>query len=256
MKYTLITGATGGLGKAFAELYAMDKNNLILVSTNQEKLEELKRELTSKYDIDVKCFQADLSKDSQRKAVFEFALSLGFVNNLVNNAGFGDQHAFKDMDIELQLKMLQVNCAAVLYFTRVFLTDMIKNNEGHIINVGSISSFVPGPYLSTYHATKSFVLNLGEAVAHEVRKTNVRILTLCPGPFVSGFLDRAGNIRVFQKMKPISATSVAKYGYKKSKKGKRVAVVGLKNRITVFLPRFFSRKFVTKASCFNIQKNG
>ncbi len=256
MKYTLITGATGGLGKAFSELYAKDKNNLILVSTKKDKLEELKSEITSKYGVEVEIFTADLSKDDERRAVYEFAKEKGFVNNLVNNAGFGDQHAFKDMDIDLQLKMVEVNCQAVLYFTRMFLTDMLSNNEGHIINVGSISSFVPGPYLSTYHASKSFVLNLGESVAHEIRKTKVRLLTLCPGPFVSGFVGRAGNIRVFQKMKPISAMSVAEYGYKKSKKGKRIAVVGLKNKITVFLPRFVSRKFTAKASCFNIQKNG
>ncbi len=256
MKYTLITGATGGLGKAFAELYAKDKNNLILVSTKPDKLEELKTELSSKYGVDVKTFTADLSNDGERRAVYNFAKSLGFINNLVNNAGFGDQHPFKDMDIDLQLKMVEVNCMAVMYFTRMFLPDMVENDEGRIINVGSISSFVPGPYLSTYHASKSFVLNLGESVAHEIRKTKVRLLTLCPGPFISGFVGRAGNIRVFQKMKPISAMSVASYGYKMSKKGKRVAVVGVGNKIKMFLPRFVTRKFTTRMSCFNIQKNG
>ncbi len=256
MKYTLITGATGGLGKAFSELYAKDKNNLILVSTKTDKLQELKAELTSKYGVIVETFTADLSIDSERRAVYEYAKSLGFVNNLVNNAGFGDQSAFKDMDIENQLKMLEVNCGAVLYFTRMFINDMIDNDEGHIINIGSISSFVPGPYLSTYHASKAFVLSLGESVAHEIRKTKVRLLTLCPGPFVSGFVGRAGNIRVFQKMKPITAMSVAEYGYKKSKKGKRVAIVGFSNKVKMFLPRFVTRKFTTRMSCFNIQKNG
>lgn len=256
MKYTLITGATGGLGRAFSELYAKDKNNLILVSTKKDKLEELKKELTEKYQIVVETFTADLSIDSERRKVYEFAKGLGFVNNLVNNAGFGDQCAFKDMDVENQLKMVEVNCTAVLYFTRMFIPDMIANDDGHIINVGSISSFVPGPYLSTYHASKAFVLSLGEAVAHEIRKTNVKLLTLCPGPFVSGFVGRAGNIRVFQNMKPITAMSVAEYGYKKSKKGKRVAIVGLKNKILLFLPRFVSRKFATRMSCFNIQKKG
>ncbi len=256
MKYTLITGATGGLGKAFSELYAKDKNNLILVSTKQDKLEELKAEIVSKYGVKVEIIDADLSIDSERRKVYEFAKSLGFVNNLVNNAGFGNQSAFKDMDIELQLKMVEVDCQAVLYFTRMFITDMLNNDEGHIINVGSISSFVPGPYLSTYHASKAFVLSLGESVAHEIRKTKVRLLTLCPGPFVSGFLGRAGNIRVFQKMKPISAMSVAKYGYKKSLKGKRVAIVGFSNKVMMFLPRFVTRKFTTRMSCFNIQKKG
>ncbi len=256
MNYTLITGATGGLGKAFADIYAQNNNNLILVATKQDKLEELKDSIVEKYGVCVECVCADLSFQSEREKVFEFAQSKGFINNLVNNAGFGDQKAFVDMDISLQLKMIEVNCSSVMYFTRMFLPDMLKNNEGHIINTGSISSFVPGPYFSTYHATKSFVLNLGESIAHEIRKTKVKLLTLCPGPFVSGFVAKAGNDRVFEKIKPIPAEKVARYGYKMSQKGKRVAVVGFKNKLTVFAPRFFSRKFVTAQSSNTIKKNG
>lgn len=254
MNYTLITGATGGLGKAFAELYAKDKNNLILVATKEDKLLEVKKQITAKYDVKVETLVADLSNQQEREKVFAFAKGLGFVDNLVNNAGFGDRTDFKNMDIALQLKMVEVNCSAVLYFTRMFMDEMLKQDQGHIINVGSISSFVPGPYFSTYHATKSFVLNLGESVAHEIRKTNVKLLTLCPGPFISGFVSKAGNDRVFEKIKPVSAKKVAKYGYKKSKQGKRVAVVGLKNKLTVFFPRLFSRNFVTSCSANTIKQ--
>ena len=256
MNYTLITGATGGLGKAFAEIYAQNNNNLILVATNDDKLIQLKNSLEQKYKVNIEYISADLSVQSEREKVYAFAKEKGFVDNLVNNAGFGDQKAFADMDIEFQLKMIQVNCSAVTYFTRVFLTDMLEKKQGHIINTGSISSFVPGPYFSTYHATKSYVLNLGESIAHEIRKTKVKILTLCPGPFVSGFVAKAGNDRVFEKIKPIPAEKVAKYGYKMSQKGKRIAVVGFKNKLTVFAPRFFSRKFVTAQSSNTIQKNG
>jgi short-subunit dehydrogenase len=100
------------------------------------------------------------------------------------------------------------------------------------------------------------VLNLGESVAHEIRKTKVKILTLCPGPFVSGFVSRAGNDHVFEKIKPVPAEKVALYGYKKSKKGKRIAVVGFGNKLTVFAPRFFTRKFVTAVSSNTIKKGG
>ena len=168
MKITLITGATGGLGKALAALYAKDGNNLLLSGTNEQKLSALQAELQMQFPtINVDMVRADLTDHEQRKAVFAYTQEKGyFVNNLVNNAGFGDCTDFKDMDVELQMQMLQVNCASVVYFTRVFLTDMLKNNEGTILNVGSISSFVPGPYFCTYHATKSFVLNFGESVAH------------------------------------------------------------------------------------------
>ena len=254
MKYTLITGATGGLGKAFCELYAKDKNNLILVATNDQKLSDLKKQLVDKYGVEVEYISADLSNKDELKKVFDFAQEKGFVNNLVNNAGFGDRTDFKDMDVDLQLKMVDVNCNALLYFTRVFLTDMLNNDEGHIINVGSIAGFVPGPYMCTYHATKAFVLNLGESIAHEIRKTKVKILTLCPGPFESGFVGKAGNDYTFQKIKPVPAMKVAELGYKCSKQGKRVCVVGFGNKLTVFAPRFFPRDFVTAMSAGTLKK--
>lgn len=255
MKVTLITGATGGLGKAFSELYAKNKNNLLLCSTSPEKLLALKNDIEIKHGVFVDYIVADLSNKDDCKKVFEYAKNKGyFVNNLVNGAGFGDRTDFKDMDVDLQLKMLDVNCSALLYFTRVFLDDMLKNNEGHIINVGSLAGFVPGPYMCTYHASKAFVLNLGESIAHEIRKTKVKILTLCPGPFESGFVAKAKNDWTFKKIKPVSAEKVAKYAYKKSLQGKRIAIVGFGNKLTAFAPRFFPRKFVATISAGTLKK--
>ncbi len=255
MKITLITGATGGLGRAFANIYAKNNNNLLLVATKEDALKQLKEELEKTYSVTVDYITADLSEKAQCEKVFSFAQSKGyFVDNLVNNAGFGDRCDFKDMDIDLQLKMVAVNCSALLYFTRVFLTDMLANNEGHIINVGSLASFVPGPYMCTYHATKAFVLNLSEGIAHEIRKTKVKLLTVCPGPFESGFVGKAGNQYTFDKIKPVPAEKVAEFAYKKSMKGKRVAVYGFGNKITAFLPRFFSRKFVASVSASTLKK--
>ena len=255
MNITLITGATGGLGKAFCKLFAKDKNNILLVATNEEKLSALKGELEKEYGVNVDYIKADLSDINECKKIFNYTKEKGyFVNNLVNNAGFGDRTDFKDMDVDLQIKMINVNCSALTYFTRVFLTDMLEKNEGHIINVSSIAGFVPGPYMCTYHATKSYVLNLGESVAHEIRKTKVKLLTLCPGPFESGFVAKAGNDYTFAKIKPVSADKVAEYGYKKSLKGKSVAVVGFGNKVTVFAPRFVSRKFVASTSAKTLKK--
>ena len=255
MNVTLITGATGGLGKAFTEIFAKNDNNLFLVSTKEEKLIELKNEVESKYKVKVYYLTADLSKESELKRVYEYAISNDFfVNNLVNNAGFGDRCDFKDMDVDFQLKMVNVNCNALLYFTRVFLTDMLKNNQGHIINVGSIAGFVPGPYMCTYHATKAFVLNLGESIAHEIRKSKVKLLTLCPGPFESGFVEKAHNDYTFEKIKPVPAMKVAEFAYKQSLKGKRIAIFGFGNKLTCFAPRFFSRKFVAKISAGTLKK--
>lgn len=255
MKVTLITGASSGLGKEFAKLYAKDKNNLLLVATNIEKLKEVKEEVEKEYNVQCDIIKADLSDKEELKKVYNYTLEKQyFVNNLVNNAGFGDRCDFKDMDIDKQMKMTEVDCNAVLYFTRVFLDNMLKNNEGHIINVASIAGFIPGPYMCTYHACKGYLLLLGEAISYELRKTNVKLLTLCPGPFLSNFVKLAHNDYTFQKIKPIEASEVAAYGYKKSLKGKTLAIVGFKNKLTILASKFAPRKFVTKTSAKTMKK--
>ena len=255
MKVTLITGASSGLGKELAKIYAKDNNNLLLVATNLQKLNEVKEEIEKEYNVKCDVLQADLSLKEELKKVYNYTLEKDyFVNNLVNNAGFGDRCDFKDMDIEKQMKMTDVDCNAVLYFSRVFLDKMLENNEGHIINVASIAGFVPGPYMCTYHACKAYVVLLGEAISYELRKTNVKLLTLCPGPFLSNFVKLAHNDYTFQKIKPISAEAVAKFAYKKSLKGKTLAIVGFKNKLTVFASRFVPRSFVTKTSAKTMKK--
>ena len=255
MKVTLITGAASGLGLEFAKLYAKDSNNLLLVDINEENLNSAKNEILLNFNVSVEIMVADLASKDELKRVYEYTKEKGyFVNNLVNSAGFGDRTDFKEMNIEKQMAMTDVDCNALLYFTRVFLDDMLKYDEGHIINISSIAGFMPGPYMCTYHACKSFVLMLGEAIAYELKNTNVKHLTLCPGPFLSNFVKEAGNDYTFKKIKPNTAENVAKFGYQKSLKGKTMAIVGFKNRLTVFACRFFPRKMVTMVSAKNMKK--
>lgn len=255
MKITLITGAANGLGYEFAGIYAEENNNLLLVDIDEAKLLEKSSELKAKFNVTIDYIVADLSNKDELKKVYNYTLEKDyFVNNLVNCAGFGDRCDFVDMNVDKQLAMTDVDCNALLYFTKVFLDKMLKNNEGHIINVASIAAFMPGPFMCTYHACKAFVLLLGEAISYEIRKTNVKLLTLCPGPFLSEFVKKAHNDYTFKKIKPISALKVAQFGYKKSIKGKSLAIVGLKNRLTVFACRFFHRKMVTMVSAKNMKK--
>lgn len=256
MKITFITGAANGLGKEFAVLYGKDHNNLLLVDIDEVALASVKDELAQMYpDIYIDTIVADLAKEEELKRVYAYTVEKGyFVNNLVNAAGFGDRCDFKDMDIDKQLKMTYVDCNAVLYFTKVFLDEMLKQDEGHIINVASIAAFMPAPYMCTYHACKSYVLLLGEAISYEIRKTNVKLLTLCPGPFLSKFVELAHNDYTFKKIKPIKASQVAEFGYKKSLKGKSLAIVGFKNRLTIFASRFAPRSFVTATSAKTMKK--
>ena len=254
MKRTLITGASSGLGYELAKLYAKDNNSLVLVARNIDKLNEIKKEIIENYNVECDVITADLTKREDWEKVYNYTNDKGyFINNLVNNAGFGDRTDFLEMDVNIQIDMTEVNCNSVLYFTRMYLPEMVKNNEGHIINVASIAGFVPGPYMATYHATKGYLVLLGEAISHEIRKTSVKLLTLCPGPFNSGFVARAGNGYTFKKIKPVEASQVAAFAYKKSLKGKSLAIVGFKNRLTVFAARFVSRKMVTNTSAKTIK---
>lgn len=256
MKITLITGAASGLGLEFAKLYAKDNNNLLLVDINSDGLNNAKEEINQLYpNVSVDTMIADLSDTNELKKVFNYTTDKQyFVNNLVNSAGFGDRCDFIEMDIDKQITMTNVDCNALLYFTRVYLEDMIKNDEGHIINVSSIAGFIPGPYMCTYHACKGFVLLLGEAISYEIRKTNVKLLTLCPGPFLSNFVKLAHNDYTFEKIKPVSAEKVATFGYKKSLKGKSLAIVGFKNKMTVFAAKLAPRKLVTSSSAKTMKK--
>jgi short-subunit dehydrogenase len=255
MKRTLITGASTGLGKELAKLYALDNNDLILVARNETKLNEVKNEILKLANVKCDILVADLSIKEEWEKVYNYTKDKGyFVNNLVNNAGFGDRTDFLEMDIDFQIKMTEVNCNSALYLTRMFLPPMVEHNEGHIINVASIAGFMPGPFMATYHATKGYLLLLGEAISYELRKTKVKLLTLCPGPFNSEFVSKAHNDYTFKKIKPIEASEVAKYGYKKSLQGKSVAIVGFKNKLTVFATRFAPRSFVTKTSAKTMKK--
>ena len=256
MKITLITGAANGLGKSFAKLYAKDNNNLLLIDIDEISLNETINELKNEFpNILIDSLIVDLNKIEELKKVYNYTLEKDyFVNNLVNSAGFGDRCDFIDMDIDKQIAMTNVDCNALLYFTRVFLDNMIKNDEGHIINISSIAGFLPGPYMCTYHACKGYVLLLGEAISYEIRKTNVKLLTLCPGPFMSKFVEKAHNDYTFSKIKPISSDKVAEFGYKKSLKGKSLAIVGFKNRLTILASKFAPRKLVTSSSAKTMKK--
>lgn len=256
MKITLITGAANGLGKSFAKLYAKDNNNLLLIDIDENSLNETINELKKDFpNILIDSLIVDLNKVEELKKVYNYTLEKDyFVNNLVNSAGFGDRCDFIDMDIDKQIAMTNVDCNALLYFTRVFLDNMLKNDEGHIINISSIAGFLPGPYMCTYHACKGYVLLLGEAISYEIRKTNVKLLTLCPGPFMSKFVEKAHNDYTFSKIKPISSDKVAEYGYKKSLKGKSLAIVGFKNKLTILASKFAPRKLVTSSSAKTMKK--
>ena len=256
--YALITGGASGLGIDLAKLFAKDNINLFLVSSNKENLHQAKQELERAYKITVHVLALDLSNPDNFPKVKQYSVKNKlFVKYLVNCAGFGEHCDFKDMDINKQLKMVELNCNCPMYLMSDYVNEMLNSREDcYILNVASVASFFPGPHMSTYHATKAFLLNISEAIGRELKGTKVSVSTICPGPFESNFVKKAHNDYVFSRSKVYTSQRVAEISYKMMWKRKAVQAIGFKNKMNIFLSRFFSRKFVTNSSAKTLKKNG
>ena len=216
--YTLITGASGGIGYEFARVFAKENHNLILVARNIDKLEHIKKELELKYKIIVKVFSIDLSeRDAANELYNKVNNSRLNVDNLVNNAGVGDWAGFLDSNWDRQYDMVQLNITSLMQVTYLFGNDMKENGAGHILNLSSVAAFSAGPYMSNYYASKGYILSFSQSIAEELKDTNVKVTAYCPGPTSTGFEKEAGmkESKMFTFIKPAKAKSVAEYGYKK-----------------------------------------
>jgi short-subunit dehydrogenase len=169
------------------------------------------------------------------------------VDVLVNNAGFGMYGFFYQSDLETELDMIQVNIAALVHLTKLFLRDMVARRSGRIMNVASTAGFQPGPLQPVYYASKAFVLSFTEAIANELRGTGVTATALCPGPTPTEFQKRAnvGQVRGLRLMMRVNPDVVVRAGYDGMMKGKPVVIPGALNNLIVFLLRLFPRRVVT-----------
>jgi len=245
---TLITGASSGIGLELAKIFAKNGHNLVLVARSENVLNELKTSLEKDYGIEVIVIVKDLKYYSAPTEIYdEITRQKININILVNNAGFGTYGNFSDTDLEVELEMIQVNITALTHLTKLFLKDMVEYNSGRILNVASTAAFQPGPLMAVYYATKAYVLSFSEAIAEELRNTNIKITTLCPGPTKTNFSSSAQikDNKLFSGKIP-DAKEVAEYAYNALVTEKRVAIHGFKNKILVNSNRFAPRKLVTK----------
>ncbi|WP_261392399.1 SDR family NAD(P)-dependent oxidoreductase [Priestia flexa] len=190
--YALITGASGGIGRQLAYHFAEDGYSPVLVARSKEKLEELKKELENNYSISVLISIKDLSKQKEALKLYdEIKQQRITVQFLVNNAGFGLYGAFIETSWAEEADMIDLNIKTLTYLTKLFLPEMVERNEGRILNIASVASFLPGPLMAVYYATKAYVLSFTEALENELKDTNITISALCPGPTKTGFSDRA-----------------------------------------------------------------
>ena len=246
MKTALITGASSGIGETFAEELAKKNHNLILVARSQDKLNALAARLSSNYQVQAEVIVQDLTKPSAAKTVFDLVRAKGMVVDLlINNAGFGDYGAFCDRPLDKQMNMIQLNIAAVVELTGLFLPLMQQRSSGAIINVSSIAGFQPIPYMSVYAASKAFILNFSEALWAENKDTGVNILVTCPGPTESKFYDRADfpdDATGLNGMTMASADKVVEETLQALEEERSTAVVGgFANQLIVNLQRLVPR---------------
>lgn len=256
--YTLITGASEGLGVEFARLAARDGRNLILAARSKDKMEALAAELRSDA-LDVIVIPADLSDLREADRLWSEATDQGRqIDVLVNNAGLGANGRFDVPEAwERELTSMNVNMLALARLMKLAIPHMKALPKARILNVGSVASFVPGPNMAVYHATKAFVLSLSEAVAEELKGTGVTVTALCPGATATNFAADADmeNVRAFKMSKPMTAREVAQEGWIEARIGKRVVVPGAMNKMTVFLQRLLPRKAITRAAGYAMGKN-
>ena len=244
--YTLITGASQGIGLALAEELARTGAPLILVARRAAVLKAEAQRLQRLYHVPVQAVALDLS---QPQAALQLCQRLRqcrwAVDTLVNNAGFGVFGAFADQPLPVVLNMLQLNILTLTDLTHRLLPQL-RQRRGRILNVASTAAFQPGPYLAAYYASKAYVLHFSEALANELAG-EVTVTALCPGPTATGFAQRAGRgtQKLFKRVGTAAVTRVARAAIVGLQRGQRVVVPGWKNQLLLLLVRLLPRRTVT-----------
>ena len=250
-KIVLITGASKGIGKALAEIFAKNGYALILIARSEAALLQLQQELKNKYQSSVKVIAADLAEataiDRIMDAIQEEAKN---VEILINNAGYGILKKLTDIPQVDVVGMLDVNIRALTQLTYRLLPFMVAKKSGKIMNVASTAAFAPGPYMSIYYATKAYVLRFSEGIREEFSEDGVHVSILCPGVTETEFQKRAGmeefifkNKKMLQAM---SAQQVADIAYQGLMNNKRMIVPGAMNKLMRFGMWLFPHALVAK----------
>jgi uncharacterized protein len=245
----LVTGASGGIGRDLAKLLAAGGHHLLLVARSADALDELGAELAQAHGIRATAIPADLTDPNAPAAVHRAVRDLGAeVDVLVNNAGYGLYGRFAETDVDTELRMIQLNVAAVTHLTKLFLPTMLTRRSGRILNVASTAAFQPGPLMAVYYATKAYVLSFSEALAEELAGSGVTVTTLAPGSTRTGFQATAkiDQSRLFRGPTVMDSDAVARAGYEGLMRGERIVIPGLVNKALVQALRLGPRTLVTR----------
>jgi short-subunit dehydrogenase len=243
----LITGASGGIGEAFAEILAADGMGLAIAARSEAELSRVKGVIAGKYSVPVTAFSLDLTERGACDALAEALAERGLSPDIViNNAGFGLIGQAAKLSREEQLNMVDLNVRALTDLTLHYLPQMIAKGSGGVINLASVAGFMPGPQMAVYFATKAYVLSFTDAVAEEVRDKGVTVMSLCPGPVETNFQARAGmkRARALSRINAMTPLEVAKAGWAGFKAKERMVVPGILNKLTAYGTRAAPRRLL------------
>lgn len=236
-EWALVTGASSGIGKAFAEKLAQYGYNLVLIARNEEKLTELKELLLKLYKIDIEIISIDLS-DKNCFQLIETKIFDKEISLLINNAGFGFKGEFVDNDIDKYINMMDLNCAAPLYLTKIVTNKMKKKKTGAIIFIGSTLAFIPTPFNAVYSASKAFIESFACGLWYELKNYNIDVLCVNPGTTKTEFHKKAGlkQNTICRSPEQVVDTALKHLGKKPS------VIDGIINKIIIFIINVFTRK--------------
>jgi uncharacterized protein len=254
--YALVTGASKGIGKVFAEVLASRGMNVVLVARSKDLLSAYAQNLSEKYGIRAVAIGADLASP---RAPFDIQSELAGQNIeidlLINNAGFGLSGNFLSHDLKQEEEQIQVNVQALTALTHIFGKSMAARGRGGIINLASNSSFQPLPYMAGYAATKAFVLYFSEAIQHELAAKGVHVMASCPGPTATSFFD--GTSTNMSSRDFDSSLSVVEKTLESFDRGKTVAYPGRASvRVATLFSRFLPRSLVVRIAAVATGKMG
>ncbi|WP_444902611.1 SDR family NAD(P)-dependent oxidoreductase [Microbulbifer sp. SSSA007] len=248
-KVVLITGASSGIGEAFAYECAKKGANLILVSRNYRALSEVARKIEGRYSVKVDIIEIDLSVEGAAQKLYIETQSRGLaIDILVNNAGFGKWGNFQDFDLKTYRSLLQLNINTLTELCYLYLPEMKSRNTGGIINVASSAALMPVPYAGVYSASKSYVLNFSEALHNELLGTGVTVTCLCPSGTKTNFAEVANNKVSVDENLYETAEHVALVGINGFLAKKSYVLSGKQKWTLVLLPRLLSRAMLLKLS--------
>lgn len=237
----LVTGASSGIGRDIAKELAKRNIDLILVSRDLDKLEEVKKQIQN---VQVNVISKDLSIEKNCLDLYE-EVKNEKVDILINNAGFGVFGEFVETSLEKELNMIKTNLVAMHILTKLFLQEMKKQDKGYILNVASIAGYMPGPLMAAYYSSKAYVVRLTQAIKEELKhnKSKVKVGVLCPGPVNTNF-NNVANVKF--KAKSLSSEYVAKYTVNKILKNKFYIVPGLQIKAVRFFAKIIPDNLMAK----------